>query len=280
MGCFRSKTSVRHPANITAFQQLYRINKEDFTALRISSAEARQLFGVFLEMDGMKTGSLHVNKILRYCGIAPTPFAKRALSAWEKKSTGKLTFHHFVVILWSICSLSPHVIGDYVFDLYDADGSKDLDKEEVQQLIMDLFGDDYAKNIDAIRVNREISNLKKDQCVDIEMFHRFTKLTESLLQPALGVQLKLIHNVLGPEFWMRHKKRRAETYSSRRYLRVNEICHAYKLQKKKHVPKELIVLKDDVNSGHPEVTPSPPLQQPEPGMLVGTVEVAPVTVDG
>ena len=111
MGCFRSKTDVLHPRNIAAFEKLYNVNRDDFLALRISNYEARQLFGVFLEMDGMKTGSLHVNKILRYCDITPTPFARRALSAWDKKTTGKLCFHHFVVILWSICSLSPHIIG-------------------------------------------------------------------------------------------------------------------------------------------------------------------------
>ena len=172
-------------------------------------------------------------------------------------------------------------VADFVFDLYDADGSKDLDKEEVQQLIMDLFGENYTKNLDAIRVNREISNLKKGQCVDVEMFHTLAKLTDSLLNPAKEMQHKLIQVVLGPEFWMRHKKRRAETYSSRRYLRVNEICHVYHLQKKKHVPTELIVLRDEVNGTERNALPPPSsvTSSSVPIAPSGSAEVAPAPVD-
>lgn len=93
------------------FKQLYEVNKEDFQALRISFDDAKKLFGVFIEMDGVSTGFLHVNTILRYCGIEETPFAKRALAAWDMKTNGKLSFHAFVMTLWSICSLSANIMG-------------------------------------------------------------------------------------------------------------------------------------------------------------------------
>jgi hypothetical protein len=41
--------------------------------------------------------------------------------------------------------------GDFVFDVYDNDGSKDLDKAEVSLLIRDLFGKNYESNIEAVR---------------------------------------------------------------------------------------------------------------------------------
>jgi hypothetical protein len=109
MGCFYSKNSIRR--NIKTFEKFYEVNKEDFVALRISIEDLKQLFGVFLEMDGMTTGTLHVNKILRYCGIEETPFAKRSLASWDMQTQGKLSFHAFVMTMWSICSLSVHIMG-------------------------------------------------------------------------------------------------------------------------------------------------------------------------
>lgn len=74
-------------------------------------------------------------------------------------------------------------------------------------------------------------------------------MTDSLLNPAFDMQYKLIHIVLGAEFWMKHKKRRAETYGSRRYLRVNEVIKAYKLRTKRFVPLHLQMHREEVNNG-------------------------------
>jgi hypothetical protein len=112
------------------------------------------------------------------------------------------------------------------------------------------------------RLNREIEKLKESKSIDIEAFYYLVKMTDSLLNPAFEMQNKLIHVVLGFEFWMKYKKRRAETYGSRRYLRVNEVVKAYKLRShKKFVPLHLQVQRDAVNSGA-AFQPPPPAALP------------------
>lgn len=124
-------------------------------------------------------------------------------------------------------------------------------------------------------MTREISNLKEGQIIDIDVFSHLTKMTDSLLNPAFDLQFKLIDFILGPEFWLRHKKRRCETYGSRRYLRVNDICFAYKQKKGKlSVPVHLQVQKDALNNANgPATTSAPP---PSPSVPLGTVAASPV----
>lgn len=171
MGICFGKNSLKRKENLIKFIENYRVNEEDYSALRIAREEVKDMFELFLELDEKRAGSIHVNKILKYTGITATPFARRALSSWDRKASGKLSFHHFVVTLWAICSLPKPVMGkinfrssspilltvllcrvpaDFVFDLYDADGSGDLDIAEVDQLIKDLFGDAYASNLEAV----------------------------------------------------------------------------------------------------------------------------------
>ena len=46
---------------------------------------------------------------------------------------------------------------DFVFALYDADGSKDIDMDEAKTLISDMYGGNYKQNPECVRYVLHVS---------------------------------------------------------------------------------------------------------------------------
>mmetsp|Transcript_7290 Transcript_7290/g.10839 ORF Transcript_7290/g.10839 Transcript_7290/m.10839 type:complete len:411 (-) Transcript_7290:260-1492(-) len=230
MGCGSSLSD----GDISAFIAVYTTYQRDFTALRLTEIDVKHLYKVFIDLDEEGSGFVNISDICARCGVKETLFTRRALSIYDEHNKGAVTFHEFVVLLWNICTLSTMALVDYVFELYDTDGSKDIDLEEALVLITDMYGEQFSKNLEAVRVHREISHLKKVKTIDINVFHYFVKVNYSLMDPAYGLQRQLINGILGEEFWVRHGKRRVESYGSKGYLSADEILASYG---RRNVPK-------------------------------------------
>jgi Ca2+-binding EF-hand superfamily protein len=95
---------------------------------------------------------MDLKKFYKYAKIQPSAYCDSIFNHYNKPETlGFITFRDFVVCLWNYCTLSVPNVVDYVFAVYDADGSKDIDLDEAKILITDLYGEKYLKNPEAKR---------------------------------------------------------------------------------------------------------------------------------
>eukprot|EP00602_Paraphysomonas_sp_CaronLab_P006764 CAMPEP_0185019642 /NCGR_PEP_ID=MMETSP1103-20130426/2257_1 /TAXON_ID=36769 /ORGANISM="Paraphysomonas bandaiensis, Strain Caron Lab Isolate" /LENGTH=280 /DNA_ID=CAMNT_0027550069 /DNA_START=294 /DNA_END=1136 /DNA_ORIENTATION=- len=140
---------------------------------------------------------------------------------------GYICYRDFVIALWDYCSLPTLPLVDFVFALYDADGSKDIDMDEAKTLISDMYGGNYKQNPECVRVMSELNLLREVKSIDIETFHHFVKMNPTLIKPAYDLQKQLRARIGGEEFWMIYSKRRVDVFGTKFLLPAKEILSKF-----------------------------------------------------
>lgn len=186
---------------------------------------------------------MDLKSFYKYTKIQPTAYCDHIFNRYNNdQSRGFITFRDFVICLWNYCTLSVPNIVDYVFSVYDADGSKDIDLDEAKNLITDMYGEKYMKNPEAkrcgtrvnlicwyfltykdYRVLDELNRLRDVESIKLEVFHHFNKMNPSLLKPAYDLQKQIRSHVINDEFWMIYSKKRVEIYGVKRLLQADEV---------------------------------------------------------
>lgn len=98
-------------------------------------------------------GWVDLKKLYKYINVQPTAFCEYVFNYYNTSDQkGFINFRDFVVILWNFCTLSAPTLVDYVFSVYDADNSKDIDLQEAKILIQDMYGEKYLSSVEAKRL--------------------------------------------------------------------------------------------------------------------------------
>jgi Ca2+-binding EF-hand superfamily protein len=67
-------------------------------------------------------------------------FTKRAFSLIDSDNDGKVDFYEFVAAIWNYCTLDWESLVRFSFDLFDIDGSGELEINEIEKLVCYVAG--------------------------------------------------------------------------------------------------------------------------------------------
>jgi Ca2+-binding EF-hand superfamily protein len=111
--------------------------------LGLRAADARYFFNLFSDLDADKGGSISLDEFYQFFGIVDrTAFADRAFSVLDEDQSGELDYHEFLAGIWSLCSSSDGDLCNFLFSLFDEDGSHTLDDAEVESALRMLHNQD------------------------------------------------------------------------------------------------------------------------------------------
>jgi len=209
------------------FQTTYRNHQAEFNALRMYEKEIRELLDVFNSIDTELCGWIKISALFNFVGIEENNFSRSVFSMYDMENTAHLCFRDFVVILWNICTLPPVPLVEYVFSMYDADGSRDIDIDEAREMCRDLYGDEGSMYGEGARVFRDLEVLTR-KTVDLEMFQHFIKMNDSMMRTPKELQYLLRCRLLGMDFWIRTGKKRVEAFGPKLYISPELVFERYK----------------------------------------------------
>jgi hypothetical protein len=125
-------------------------SKVYFHNLGISEADALKLHDVLIEIDG-DIFDTAVTELLIFWKLDDTIFFRRVFNVFGKKNYNCVTYEEFVIALWSFCSLDNNAMTEYVFEMYDMDGSFRMDRQDTITLMKDTYGARLEDNAHAIK---------------------------------------------------------------------------------------------------------------------------------
>jgi serine/threonine-protein phosphatase 2B regulatory subunit len=140
-----------------------------FKAMQFSKGEIRKLFDIFRAVDADASGSIALSELLAHINLDRTPFTQKIFSIFDDDRSGEIDFKEFVMSLWNYCTLTKNTLGEcppahrhhispkslyvifistdmFAFDLYDRDGSGELNPSEVTRMVQDIYGKAEAKS--------------------------------------------------------------------------------------------------------------------------------------
>ena len=86
----------------------------------------------------------------------PTPLASslvhRYTASQDEDGSGEVDFREFVTSLWNYCTVGPHALSIFAFDMYDCDSSGTIDKDEIRLMLKEVYGDEFDRNEFAHRI--------------------------------------------------------------------------------------------------------------------------------
>ena len=83
----------------------------------------------------------------------------RAFSVFDDDGSGELDFQEFAVSLWNYCTSGNLILMFFAFDLYDQDDSGMIDRDEMNQILVDIYGKNLSSNGSAKQIQRKLADL-------------------------------------------------------------------------------------------------------------------------
>lgn len=200
-------------------EKVIRTYQKTLLALHMTLADAKLLYLFFTEIDADGSGEVDLDEFFSYLGLKQSPWSRRVFTLFDADGSGEIDFREFVVALYSYCTADKPGLIAFAYQLYDTDGSKLLDLEEVTQLIREVYGDEYKSSRRAQRLMVKIQEVAQDAVAHLPpttsppdvteaTFTKFCRKNPALLFPAFQLQRELQERVMGVKFWNRQTKGR------------------------------------------------------------------------
>jgi Ca2+-binding EF-hand superfamily protein len=125
--------------------------KQHYNSFHLSDDDIMKLFKIFNKIDVTHSGFVTPSQILKYLQISSTNFLNKIFSLFDYSKTGQISFFHFVIACWGLCTLYQKDFILYLFELYDLDETGFLEIKLAQQIIEDIYGERFISSIDAQR---------------------------------------------------------------------------------------------------------------------------------
>jgi Ca2+-binding EF-hand superfamily protein len=214
MGCWTS-TSWRALANRP------RLNIGDdeglYQSLGLKPKDVARIAAVFDKIDQNYTGSVKVHEMVDYLGCTSPMYIQRLFSVFDEDYNSQISFREFMIGCWNYCTVTDVSLAVFCFDLYDHDGSGEIELKEIMIMVAEIYGKHFESNASVKQMLNSLTAQvrKKDEfasAADIRLkindFAEFCQCHPLLLQPAFSVQTDLRNKVGGHQFWRRCSKRR------------------------------------------------------------------------
>ncbi|GMH97180.1 hypothetical protein TrST_g8886 [Triparma strigata] len=167
--------------------------------LEIRPGTLTKLRVAFTKIDHDKSGCVSMAEFLVLFGLDRTPFTTRAFRLIDNDRSGELDFFEFVAAVWNYCTMDWETLVRYSFDLFDTDGSGQLETEEIERLVCYVAG---TKKPDA-RAKKVLKLMDHDNdgLISYHEFLCYNRKFQSILFPAFNMQVKMRKKVMGLPFW-------------------------------------------------------------------------------
>ena len=204
---------------------------ETFKSLGLSAIQIDKFYSTFRAIDGDNGGDIDMHEFYVFFDLEESPFVDRTFGLFDRDDSGKIDFEEFVCAVWNFCTTSTEMLIPFAFNLYDLDGSKDLDPEEVDVLVTEILGDQGTNDeevaqggggdlMDGYKVNvdRLMKKLKpsKNGKIDIKAFTKFVQRAPEAMKPAYELQQTLRERVIGEAYWKTAMRKRDKVISEQR----------------------------------------------------------------
>uniref|UniRef100_A0A7S1UAP5 EF-hand domain-containing protein n=1 Tax=Phaeomonas parva TaxID=124430 RepID=A0A7S1UAP5_9STRA len=234
--------------NISVYEEIAiaRENRKSFEALHLDEHDVAKLFAVFTSIDTTGTSELTLNEFLKFANLPlENSFVERVFAIMDDDENGTIDFREFVVSVWNYCSLSQASLSMFAFDLYDRDGSGEIDTCEVEEMLQDIYGAEWKAHQPARRVMNSVERLRLEEgeeevCITPATFSSFTKHHTELLRPAFRMQRILQEKICGVDFWKKCSSERQEIGNGK-YITVNHILQAQKKAMNHLIHQDMVV---------------------------------------
>lgn len=163
------------------------------------------LYQKFVDIDVDNSGSISAHEFLMHFDLERTPFALRAFTLLDDSQSGTLSFPEFLCAFWNYCTFDFPSLVEYSFNLFDSDGSKEMDMDEVKDMVSYMYSGGLSAKTQLI-----VDSLDEDRSGTISLGEWTLKIKKfpSLLYPAFRMQQMMREAAGGVSFWQRATEER------------------------------------------------------------------------
>lgn len=129
----------------------------------------------------------------------------------DKDGSGEVDFIEFVLAVWNYCSFNHLSLVRFAFDLYDLDGSGEIEHDEVVRCVREVWGSAWEDSNSAQKIVAKLDTIMETTAsgkLSVQKFQEFALRHPMLLFPAFQLQTEMQKKVLGEKFWLRAAKKR------------------------------------------------------------------------
>ena len=179
MGCGKSKFLLRYEERAESLKQFY-------DKLGLDDRDGLKMYKLFEQIDEDHSGSIRLDEFFEHFHLDFTPFAESAFLRMDvNKDIGNncaLDFPEFFVGMWNYCTMKHDFLVKFAFDLFDTDGSGQIDREEIHRMIAMVLGKQKKSKI----VKDFLNKIDKDGSgeVNLQEWYDMNRRCQSLLMPA------------------------------------------------------------------------------------------------
>lgn len=169
MPCY-SFDVYKYSAEVARYQPL-------FESLGLHEREVGVFYIFYNRIDIDRSNSITIHELLDFLGVERTDFSHRVFSIFDEDGNGTVDFREFVTAMWNYSTLNLASLVLFAFDLYDKDGSGELELAEIKKMLIEVYGEGYANNVHARQIVLDLHD-KMGVALGMPVFMKVTDFSE------------------------------------------------------------------------------------------------------
>jgi Ca2+-binding EF-hand superfamily protein len=170
--------------------------------LELSEKELNMYWTAFCKIDRSSQGQISIDDFHSFYQIDETPFSKKVFTMMDTDGSGMISFHEFILSIWSYLSLDLDSLAKFSFQLYDYDNSNFMEMNEVNAMIACVYGSGTSReNSERIKKILEKMETTNEGRISLDQFVIFSKQYPMLMYPAFMMQSILRRGIFGEAYW-------------------------------------------------------------------------------
>ncbi|KAG7400475.1 hypothetical protein PHYBOEH_005503 [Phytophthora boehmeriae] len=148
-----------------SFNKALHLNDTLLQALKELGLEHKHLhalYQIFSAMDRDKSGEINMLEFLDYVDLDRSRFSEKAFSVMDRNCSGEVDFVEFVLAVWNYCSFNHSSLVRFAFDLYDVDGSGEIEHAEVMRCVREVWGSAWETSGTAQKIVDKLDTIMED----------------------------------------------------------------------------------------------------------------------
>ncbi len=170
-------------------------------------------FEYFLSIDTDNSGEIGFGEFYRFFKIQKeTKFVERLFGYFDLDRSRQLSFQEFVIGTWNFCTLSDLRLAKFAMDIFDVEGTAEMNMYKVDALVRMIHGTEETPNefVDSIEALSMPQN--EHGTMDIYQFGVYLASNEKLFAPVKQIQKSVRRKLFGETFWIKRTRARSEVY--------------------------------------------------------------------
>mmetsp|Transcript_13173 Transcript_13173/g.20039 ORF Transcript_13173/g.20039 Transcript_13173/m.20039 type:complete len:542 (+) Transcript_13173:41-1666(+) len=173
-----------------------------FRALGLDYQIVKRFWKIFCKANTSCDGQLCLLEFLTFFNLERTSYVEKTFGYFDTTGGGEIDFLEFVVSAWNVCSLDPHTLTHFTFDMYDVDSDGLLSCPEIETMVRELYGQYGMQSSLGTECRDALMALAEENgAITLDLFASFSLNHSMLLFPIYQIQRKLQSKVLGLRFW-------------------------------------------------------------------------------